>query len=134
MCSVRKGVRRNFAKFRGNHLCQSLFINEENLAKVFSCEFFEISKNNFPSEHLWTTVCVTLKSAHKKILNYSNFLTNLNKVYDISCGSHILTYMFFQKQPPRGVFWKRCSESMQQKYRRTSKPKCDFNKVALQLY
>ena len=38
-----------------------------------------------------------------------------------------------QKQPPRGVPRKRCSENMQQIYRRTSIPKCDFNKVALNL-
>ena len=27
-CSVRKGVFRNFAKFTGKHLCQSLFLNK----------------------------------------------------------------------------------------------------------
>ena len=36
-----------------------------------------------------------------------------------------------QKQPSRGVFRKRCSESMQQIYLRTSMTKCDFNKAAL---
>ena len=39
-----------------------------------------------------------------------------------------------EKQPPRGVLRKRCSENMQQIYRRTLMPNCDFNKVALQLY
>ena len=39
-----------------------------------------------------------------------------------------------QKQPPRGVFKKRCSENMQTIYRRTPMLKCDFNKVAKQLY
>ena len=39
-----------------------------------------------------------------------------------------------QKQPPRGVPWKRCSENMQQIYRRTPMPKGDFTKVAKQLY
>ena len=34
-----------------------------------------------------------------------------------------------QKQPPKGVPRKRCSENMQEIYRRTSMPKCDFNKV-----
>ena len=34
-----------------------------------------------------------------------------------------------QKQPLRGVPRKRCSENMQQIYRRTPMPKCDFNKV-----
>ena len=35
-----------------------------------------------------------------------------------------------QKQPPRGVLNKRCSDNMQQNYRRATMPKCDFNKVA----
>ena len=54
----KKGVLRNFKKFAGKHLCQRLFFNKvadlawpatllkkESLAQVFSCEFFEISKN-----------------------------------------------------------------------------------------
>ena len=32
-----------------------------------------------------------------------------------------------QKQPSRDVLRKRCSENMQQIYRRTPMPKCDFN-------
>ena len=39
-----------------------------------------------------------------------------------------------QEQPPRGVLKKRCSENMQQIYRRTPMSKCDFNKVEKQLY
>ena len=35
-----------------------------------------------------------------------------------------------QKQPSRGVLKERCSEKMQQIYRRAPMPKCDFNKVA----
>ena len=53
-----RGVLKNFAKFTGKHLCQSLFFNkvaglrpatllEKRLAQVFSCEFCEISKNGF---------------------------------------------------------------------------------------
>ena len=38
-----------------------------------------------------------------------------------------------QKQPPRSVIKKKCFENMQQIYRRTPMPKCDFNKVALQV-
>ena len=37
----------------------------------------------------------------------------------------------FQKQPLRVVPGKKCSENMQQIYRRTPMPNCDFNKVAL---
>ena len=57
----KKGVLRNFAKFTGKHLCQSLlfnkvaglrpqacnFIKKETLAQVLSCEFHKISKNTF---------------------------------------------------------------------------------------
>ena len=38
--------------------------------------------------------------------------------------------LLFQKQPPRSVHRKRCSENMQQICRRAPMPKCDFNKVA----
>ena len=38
-----------------------------------------------------------------------------------------------QKQPPRSVSRKRCSENMQQIYRRTFMPKCDFNKIEITL-
>ena len=50
-CSVKKCVLRNFAKFTGKHLCQSLlacnFIKKETLAQVCSCDFCEIFENNF---------------------------------------------------------------------------------------
>ena len=66
-CSVRKDVLRNFPKFTGKHLCQSLFFNKvaglrpatllkkETLAQVFSCEFCENSKNTFFTERLRTS-------------------------------------------------------------------------------
>ena len=53
-----RGVLRNFAKFTGKHLCQSLFFNsckpetcnftkKETLAHVFCCEFCKIPRNTF---------------------------------------------------------------------------------------
>ena len=69
-CSLRKGVLRNFVKFTGKHLRQSLFFNkaaglrsdtgkklcqEKTLAPAFSYEFCEISKNTFFTEHLRET-------------------------------------------------------------------------------
>ena len=39
-----------------------------------------------------------------------------------------------QKQPPRGVPRKRCSKNIQQICRRTPMPKCNYNKVAKELY
>ena len=43
----KKGALRNFTKFTGKHLRQSLFFKKETRAKVFSCECFEISMNIF---------------------------------------------------------------------------------------
>ena len=52
----KEGVLRNFAKFIGKHLYQSLFFNKvkacnfikiEALARLFFYEFCEISKNTF---------------------------------------------------------------------------------------
>ena len=40
----------------------------------------------------------------------------------------------WNKQPPRCVLKKRLPENMQQIYRRTHMSKCDFNKVAKQLF
>ena len=59
-CSMKKLILSNFIKFIGKHLCESLcnFIKKGTVAQVFSCEFCEISKNAFFTEHLWTTVSV----------------------------------------------------------------------------
>ena len=60
-CSVRKSVLRNFAKFSGKRLYQSLFFEKETLAQVFSCEFCEISNKTFFTEHLRMTASVSGK-------------------------------------------------------------------------
>ena len=90
MCSVRKGVLRNFAKFTGKHLCQSLFFKKETLAQVFSCEICDISKNTFFTEHLWATAFVVWtrsKIKKSKILN-SNIHAHVCE--RISCYSMIM--------------------------------------------
>ena len=56
---LKKGVLRNFAKFTGKHLCQSLFIKKETLAQMFSCQFRNISKNTFYYKQLrWLLLCL----------------------------------------------------------------------------
>ena len=42
--------------------------------------------------------------------------------------------LLFQKQPSRGILKNRCSENIQQIYRRTPMPKCYFNKVAMERF
>ena len=74
----KKGVLKNLAKFTGKKLCQSLFliklqdnfIKKETLAQGFSCEFYEIFKNTFFTEHLQTTASkVELQFTTKKLLS-----------------------------------------------------------------
>ena len=60
---------------------------------------------------------------------YKNFLIN-----SVSLCYCLNNKSIFQKQPPRRVPRERCSENIQEIYRRTPMPKCDFNKVALQFY
>ena len=75
---MKKGVLGNFTKFTGKHLCQSLFFNKvaglrpikkETLAQVFSCEFYEISKNNVFTEHLWKTASVKNMAILEIVIN-----------------------------------------------------------------
>ena len=48
----KKGVLRNFAKFTGKHLCQRpASLLKKTLAQLLSCEFREIFKNTFFTEH-----------------------------------------------------------------------------------
>ena len=73
----KKGVLRNFAKFSGKHLRQSLFfdkvaglIKKEALAQVFSCEFCEISENNFS----YRTLPVSASEDNRHIQNPAKHL------------------------------------------------------------
>ena len=86
---------RNFAKFKGNHLCQSLFLNKvaacnfikkETLTQVFSFEFREISKNTF---HYRTPLVVasaalTLHVLLRFLLHLFSVETNLIKQVELS--------------------------------------------------
>ena len=75
---MKKDVLKNFAKFAGKHLCQSLFFHKvavlkpatlfkkETLAQVFSGEFWKIFKNFFFTECLSATVSVKLPFIQKQ--------------------------------------------------------------------
>ena len=66
-CSVRKYILRNLVKLTWKHLCQSLFF-------VFSCEFYEISKNPFFTEHLHARLLLNLFTHLKQdFLELDNF-------------------------------------------------------------
>ena len=117
---------------------------------VFSCKFAACFQNTFSKDHLWVAISEVSKLLAQLIktitekflikeeperLHHTNVISkfSLNSKWDL-----ILKYLHAnvlredQKQPSRGVHWKRYSENMQQICRRTLTPKCDFNKVAKQ--
>ena len=49
----KKGVLRNFTKFTGKHLSQSVFIKKETLARVFPVNHVKFLRTTFYIEHLW---------------------------------------------------------------------------------
>ena len=79
---MKKGVLRNFIKFTGKHLCQSLclnkvagirpatFLKKRLWDTYFPVNFCEISKNTFLTEHLWTTA----SEHHPALVILRNFL------------------------------------------------------------
>ena len=78
-----------------------------------------------------------------KVINDLNGARKLQQMYkykivvifikEVDIYNLKLLKLLLQKQPLKGVLEKRCSENMQQIYRRTPMPKCNFNKVAKQL-
>ena len=90
----KKGVLRSFAKLTRKHLCQSLFLHEaadlgllrkaikkETLAQVFSCEFCEISKNSFSTEHIQATASEFLQKDEFNIDEFNVRQTKVQKNY-----------------------------------------------------
>ena len=55
MCSVGKGVFRNFAKFTRKHIKTCNFIKNKTMAQVFSSEFCKTSMNTPSTKHLRAT-------------------------------------------------------------------------------
>ena len=56
-CSMRKSVLRNFSKYKGKHLHQSLFFNKvvRLWHRCFPVNFVKFLRANFYIEHLWAT-------------------------------------------------------------------------------
>ena len=105
----KKDVLRNFEKFTGKHLCQRLFLNKvaglrpkacnfikkKSLAQMFSCEFFEISKNTFFHR-------TPLVAASERCRPFSYFLPQ------VFFSQFCYTLIFIYKQLGSGVIPQSC--------------------------
>ena len=92
-----------------------------------------LNDKNFKLCTLWDAedpATIADQNSFMKILASLDLCSNMK----VMSGWFIRILDYEQKQPPRGVLRKRCSENMQQIYRRTPMPKCDFNKVAIELW
>ena len=53
-----KPVTKNIVRGSPGTQFMHMRVKKETLAQAFSCEFFEISKSTFFTEHLWATACM----------------------------------------------------------------------------
>ena len=87
---VQRCSNRCFKKFCKTHRKTTL---KETLVQVFSCEFYEISKNTFFTEHPWTTASALLPKKAKIIFSRKSTLkgdisgiTEKDDIYPIRYG------------------------------------------------
>ena len=104
-CSVKKGVLRNFTKFTGKHLCQSLFFNKVAVLspatllkkrlwhRCFPLNFLEVSKNTCSREQLQTAA-----SEIRKYTIYGNR----------NCSSKFFKISYFKSTNPMEKILKYC--------------------------
>ena len=94
----KKGVLKNFAKFIGKQLWQSLlfnnFIKKEALAQAFSCEFCEIFKNTFFTDHLWATASNNFKLEDELGFTSNYISLQGRQVFFVSFLKHLNKYRF----------------------------------------
>ena len=72
---------------------QENFIKKETLAQVLSCEFCEIFKNIFLTEHLWTTASLFSTSPKTSFLQKQVLENTINKNHTSKYSSIKSNYM-----------------------------------------
>ena len=92
----KKGVVKNFAKFTGNTFARVFFTKLQTLAQLFSCEFCEIFKSTFCTEHLWMTASVLL-------FQFNFFVLYITVIAMMSAAPEVFK---ITKHKRRGVTWK----------------------------
>ena len=138
-------TRYSFAKFCKFCIFILIFVNDVVLvflllALTYFAPFSSVSIVDFERTPVYWGISIAFVFVFNAFLClYSFCVQNTDGKTLYYDGNTIQEYL--EKQPPRGVLGKRCSENMQRIYRRApmpkydfSKAKCDFNKVALKLH
>ena len=144
-CSVKKVFLKILQNLQGN-TCVSL-LNNTFAGIRFQHKCFPVSCANFLGVaqrissdclcievHMAMTIFVIIQRL-SMVYSYQSFILFHFFISFLSVQSQQQRHqsnIHGQKHPFRTVLRKRCSENMQQIYRRTPIPKCDFNNVAFQ--
>ena len=102
----KKSFLRNFAKFTEKHLCQCLFFNKvvgqnlqiyqkETPTKVYSCQFCEISRNTYFTEHFLWLLLTLVKTSLYCILN--TFMATLSILYPLKSQKNLCIFGVFRR-------------------------------------
>ena len=100
---------------------------------LFDLLFSRNAKKTHIDQSILHSFLLCLKINVSQTFRSSSAETSFASVHvsDTTCFDE---YYLFRSSRSESVLIKRCSEDMQQIYRRTPMPKCDLNKVAKQLY
>ena len=114
-CSLRKAVGKNFAIFSGKHLCWNLFWDETEVKKLqtvrpvillkrdsnreLSCEYCDISNNNYFAEHLPAAASENKKKSFlgKGTGHNDYYMINMGDPRPKICGNWPLTGPYLQR-------------------------------------
>ena len=110
----------NFTESQCFHECFSEFCNGRVIDNVIKNLSYPPIQDNAGFQLATTKILFKSKIISSQRVEYSSSSAFIRTAY--------------QKQPVRDLLRKRCSENIQQIYRRTFMPKWDFNEVAFQLY
>ena len=122
-----------------NQIMQEIFEKRQNLDYNFrfrtdfvlpgvNTTYFGLHSLRYFSSKIWNVITDKIKTS----LSLDESKIKIRQWAPSSCHYKLcrsciqLVGYVNQKQPPRGVLKKRCSENIQQIYRRTPIPKCDF--------
>ena len=118
----KKDVLRNFAKFTGKYLCQSIFFIKSAVLRSENLWKKRFWHRCFPVNFAKSVKTPQFTKAFQWLLFYLVLLLKIWYQIDV------FLWISIQKQPTSGVLKKKCSKNMKQIYRRAPIPKSDFNK------
>ena len=103
-----KGVLRNFAKFTGKHLCQSLYFNKVAGLRLwhscFSVKFAKFLRTLFLTEHLILSVCPDFTLSRTPQISWQKHTSKHFFYRTAPSGCFLLSVIFLKKGKTETIF------------------------------